>query len=164
MEIDRGAGPLSKPPPMPRQVRVTALLDDQPFQDAWLALNLNMSLKNDYGLLFGPTDAAGELVISDDDLQEQIQRQLDLFPMDYASPKSAWTGSMRIRVLNRSDVANLQMAYDTWKDLDLYPEDLPSHLSRLDALLSANEGCRLSARADVPGGEGVVIDTMDQTA
>lgn len=97
-----------------------------------------MGHKNDYGLLFGPSDASGELVIKALDLQQQVKGQLDLFPMDYVSPEPAWTGAMRIRVLNQTDVVYLQNAYETWKDAGLYPADLSLHLSRLKVQLEAN--------------------------
>lgn len=154
----------SQPPVFPSEMAVTALLDDQPMGKAWLVVELEMDHKNDYGLLFGPTDASGKLVIKDMDLRQQAKKQLDLFPMDYVSPEGAWTGAMKIRVLNRTDVVNLQNAYETWKDAGLYPADFPLHLSRLQAQLEANRDRRLSARVHIPESEAVQIQVVDQLA
>lgn len=97
-------------------------------------------------------------------MTHQVEQQLALSIMDYVSPQGAWTGSIKISVLNRTDVANLQMAYDIWKDAGIYPPDFPSQVSRFETVLDKSENRTLSARVEVTNGEGVDVEVVEQLA
>ena len=92
-------------------VDVTAAAD--PLPGAWILLTLGMATKNDFGLLFGPADRQGRLVIRWPEVESQVQQTRNMFPMDYGSLAS-WNGTIRVVAMNREAVARSAAAVDTW--------------------------------------------------
>ena len=59
--------------------------------------------------------------------------------------------------MNRSDIANVLLAYDAFGATGFYPVGLPAMLTKLDELLSAHEGESLDVEVTHTGGEGVRV-------
>jgi hypothetical protein len=123
-----------------------------------------MKTKNPFRLLFGPASPEGAFVATRDDIVGEIKKVRDLFLMDYDDPSIAWTGRLEVRVLSRSDIANLLLAYGTYGSAGGYPPDLPRQLMDLDAKLDSHEGDDVSAHVSVEGGAGIQVVSVSQKA
>jgi len=144
-------------PLLPLQLLLLASVNGTPLPGAWFALTLPMTAKNPYRLLFGPASSLGRLTIDREDVQREIKKVRDLFLMDYVDPGIAWTGVLEVHVLNRSDIANVLLAYDTYRVTGVYPADLPEKLTELDAALADHEAGELTVDVKMRGGEGAKV-------
>lgn len=151
-------------PSIPLRLTLVALLAGSPLPKAWFSVTLSMKTKNPYRLLLGPASPEGVLVATRDDVLREIKKVRDLFLMDYDDPTIAWTGRLEVRVLSRSDIANLLLAYDTYGSTGVYPPDLPQQLMDLDGKLDSHEDDDVSAQISVEGGEGIQVVSVSQKA
>lgn len=151
-------------PTIPIQLVLLASLAGAPLPGAWFAVTLPMRTKNPYRLLFGPASLSGAITITRDDILREVKKVRDLFLMDYDDPSIGWTGRMEVRALNRSDIANVLLAYDTYASVGVYPRDLVPQLTELDTALDGHEGDDIAVQVTIEGGEGVRVSAVSQRA
>jgi hypothetical protein len=149
-------------PTLPTELKLVVLISGKPVPKAWIAVTLPMKSKNPYRLLFGPGSDDGVLAVLRADIEREVSMVRDLFLMDYSDPASGWTGELMVHPLNRSDIANVLLAYDAFGSTGFYPVGLPGMLTELDDLLSADEGERLDVEVTYTGGEGVRVFTVSR--
>jgi hypothetical protein len=144
-------------PTLPTELNLVVLISGRPVPRAWIAVTLPMKSKNPYRLLFGPATADGVLAVRRADIEREVSKVRDLFLMDYSDPAIGWTGELTVHPLNRSDIANVLLAYDAFGATGFYPVGLPVMLTELDDLLSAHEGESLDVDVTYTGGEGARV-------
>jgi hypothetical protein len=97
--------------------------------------------KNQYALVFGPTDEHGLVRIAGRELTERTRAVQDFFPMDYVSFPQEWSGGIGAEPV--TDIERLRSAMRTWGDDDLYPPNLRGGLDEYDRKLRALDKSRL---------------------
>jgi hypothetical protein len=105
----------------PSQVVIRCTLDDEPFAGAYVTLSLPMWSKNQYALLFGPSDERGVISVTRDELMRSVHDDEAAFPMDYASFPDEWSGGIGAAVLDAAGVQRLRDAITLWGDGHLPP-------------------------------------------
>lgn len=151
-------------PTLPVQLLLLASVKGTPLPGAWFAITLQMTTKNPYRLLFGPASQDGALAIGREDILREVKKVRDLFLMDYIDPSLGWTGGLEVHALSRSDIANVLVAYDTYRASGVYPPDLSERLTQLDVALADHEAEELTVTVTMKGGEGVKIVAVARPA
>ena len=100
----------------PSRVVIRCTADDEPFVGAYVIVSLPMWSKNQYALLFGPSDERGLISISADDLTRQARHEEAAFPMDYVSFPAKWAGGIGAEILDADGVQRLREAISVWGD------------------------------------------------
>jgi hypothetical protein len=121
-------------------------VDDEPLAGVFAIVALPMWSKNQYALLFGPSDERGVISVSGDDLTRGATAIQDLFPMDYASFPAEWSGGIGAEIVDADGVQRLRVAMDIWGD-DHLPNGLRDDLDEYEARMKTLARRRL--RADV---------------
>jgi hypothetical protein len=148
---------MTEPPMLPEELHLNAYGGGMPLSGAWFVLTLQMSTKNSYRLLFGPASPEGMLTISREDIRRQVTKVRDLFLMDYVDPDIGWTGVLEVAALNRSAIANVLLAHDTYRAAGVYPNDISETLTELEVVLSNLETKKLTVTATLRGGAAVKV-------
>ena len=121
---------------------------------AYVAIRLPMWKKNQYVLVFGPSEADGNVRISHDELVARAREEQDAFPMDYASFPSEWTGGLGAQVLDREGVQRLREAIELWGER-FYPPEFARTLDDYEQRLRELEGRRPQAEVARSDGLGL---------
>jgi hypothetical protein len=100
--------------------------------------------KNQYSLVFGPSDSDGSIRASGDELAERARAVVDAFPMDYTTFPDDWTGGLGVEVLDAAGVQRLREAISVWGE-QLYPPNFALTLDSYEQRLRTLEGRRLEA-------------------
>ena len=148
---------------LPAEVLLLALVNGVPLDGAWFTLTLPMRRKNPYRLMFGPGSPEGTLIVTRDEILREVKKVRDLFLMDYEDPALGWTGVIEVRVMNRSDIANVLLAYNTYRAADVYPSDMPTSLTQFEATLTEHDDEELTAEVQMQGGEDTRIRVLPQS-
>jgi hypothetical protein len=131
-------------PELPAQVLIRCTADDEPLAGAFATLRVPMWSKNQYMLVFGPTDSEGLIRVSGSELAARARAELDAFPMDYTTFPGDWTGGLGVEVLDATGVHRLREAIGLWGE-QFYPPDFADTLDGYEQRLRALEGRRLQA-------------------
>jgi len=100
--------------------------------------------KNQYILVFGPSDDDGMIRVSGEELTRRARAEQAMFPMDYVSFPEEWSGGVGADVLTLEGVERLRDAMRTWGP-DLYPAQLGRDLDDYEARIREVHGADLSA-------------------
>jgi hypothetical protein len=119
---------------------IRCTVDGAPFAGAYVTVSLPMWTKNQYALLFGPSDERGVISITGDELMSGVRAEQDMFPMDYVSFPAEWSGGIGAEILEAAGVQRLREAIGVWgddhvphrlaADLDAYEERVQLHAAR----------------------------------
>jgi hypothetical protein len=100
--------------------------------------------KNQYSLIFGPSDTDGSIQASGAELARRARAVVDAFPMDYTLFPADWTGDLGVEVLDAAGVQRLREAIGVWGE-QFYPPNFAHTLDGYEQLLQRLEGRRLEA-------------------
>ena len=131
-------------PELPAEVRIRCTADDEPLAGAFATVRVPMWNKNQYMLVFGPSDADGLVRVSGSELAARARVEQDAFPMDYATFPGDWTGDLGVEVLDAAGVHRLLEAIGVWGE-QFYPPDFAHALDGYQQRLRTLEGRRLEA-------------------
>ena len=123
-------------------IRCTA--DGEILPGAFVTVRVPMWSKNQYMLVFGPSDAEGFIRVSGDELAAQAQAVQAAFPMDYMTFPGDWTGGLGVEVLDAAGVQGLREAIGLWGE-HFYPPNFADTLDGYEQRLRALDGRRLEA-------------------
>jgi hypothetical protein len=136
-------------PEVPDEVRIRCTADDEPFAESFATLRIPMWSKNQYVLLFGPSDADALILVSGDELAARARAEQDAFPMDYTTFPGDWTGSLGVEVLDLAGMQRLREAIGIWGER-FYPPGFAHTLDGYEQRLRRLEGRRLQAKIGSP--------------
>jgi hypothetical protein len=100
--------------------------------------------KNQYMLVFGPSDGDGLIRVSGSELSARARVEQDAFPMDYATFPGEWTGDLAPEMLDEAGVHRLREAIGVWGE-QFYPQEFAQTLNGYQQRLRMLEGRRLQA-------------------
>lgn len=116
---------MTSTPRLPEQVTVHV----SPMPPAGTAVDIcfGMAKRNDFHYVIFVGDT-GTAAISMNDLLKWFDGERSAFTMDYADPRSGFSGKIEARVLGPSDVDSALKAFETYRKYLPYPEDYEHHL------------------------------------
>lgn len=121
---------------LPELITVTCLQDGCPTEGRWISVTLPVRVKNEYGFIFGPSDAKGRITIDREALLAEAKETERTGLMDYAGLEGNWTGSLQIAALDVDGVDRALEAHAVWSAAGIrFPPDYVSSLTRLRRVL-----------------------------
>jgi hypothetical protein len=99
---------------LPEKLLLTVSADGQPFAGMLVKLEFPMSAKNPHHMVFGPSDSAGQITITGEQMSTEAKNTQDLFLMDYDQLESGWTGRLKVRPMNLPMIKRALAAYRTF--------------------------------------------------
>lgn len=144
---------------LPERIKVTATTDSAPLADVLISISIVTTFKNDFILLFGPTDDHGELVITRADLIEGAGREQEMSPMDYGDPETHFAGDLVISIFGGEKVKRAIEVYPLFKDAVQFPRDYLNQLQHAQEILEGLAGREISLDVSVEEGADVLVRT-----
>jgi hypothetical protein len=133
--------------PLPNSVTIAVEARGEPLPGAWVLLRLGTTRKNPHGMLVGPMNSDGEIVLWRETIEENVEHELEMTPMDYVGLEG-WDGVITVEAMNRDRVRRAIAAVDVWRDLgSLRTEENLQSLTRYLDSLEMVAGVDLSVRA-----------------
>jgi hypothetical protein len=149
---------------LPRIVKIAIEASGVPLAGAWVHVALGTTRKNPHGMLAGPTNENGEVVVTDRTIEENVNQAVETSPMDYLG-LHAWDGSIRVEAMNRDRVAKVIDAVEIWENLgSLQTEDNLRLLRRYAQHLESIAGAELAVRAYCEPTAAADIETVGTQA
>jgi hypothetical protein len=151
-------------PALPDSVMIAVEAGGRPLAGAWVVLRLGTTRKNPHGMLVGPMNGDGEVVLLRDTIEENVDHELEMTPMDYVGLKG-WDGSITVEAMNRDRVRRAISAIDTWKDLgSLKTEENLKSLRQYRESLETIAGMDLSVRASCEPRDAARVEAIGAQA
>ncbi|HTU85626.1 MAG TPA: hypothetical protein VMF57_08630 [Solirubrobacteraceae bacterium] len=149
---------------LPSRLEILVALGGEPLPGGWVLASLPMFTKNSYRLFFGPTTAAGLVVVTGEDLSGGAQEINKLFPMDYVGLGAAsWSGEVLLRPVTLTAIEHLRVGFATWGHTGMYPGDFAEQMDVLQERLTAvapNSLIELSLLSDPGGNADIKISSL----
>src|SRR5256885_16029880 len=99
-------------PRIPDRLTAVVLADGKAEQGILVMLSLEMSKKNSFNFIFGPSDRHGKIQVSKKDLEKEVERSLNVFPTDYED-LSCFQGMVIVQAMSLDQIQSAIAAYDT---------------------------------------------------
>jgi len=134
---------------LPDDFSVQCLADIQPHEGILLHTTVVMLRKNNFGVIFGPSDSCGKVSIQKQTILDKMYGDRKLFPMDYDG-LPYFSGDLILEPMGRQEIESAIKAYDIFKSVNQYPSD---YLDRLEAAWKTIYQAsfrRLEVKIDVP--------------
>lgn len=137
---------------IPEQVFVALAVEGRALEGVPAMLTFVMGRKNNHDMVFGPSDARGEIHISAVDIRNEARKNLEFFLMDYADIDTLWTGVLRVKPMNREALGQALAAFRTFRRYK-YAPDYEGMLRRAEELLRRSPGAKLTVdvKTEPPG-------------
>ena len=134
---------------LPNRIECVVAQNGTPVMGLMLWAEFKTIRKNPYSFVFGPTNYEGYACLDRATIIQKADSQLNLALMDFDPLDKAFTGVVRVAVMQEGDVKNALCAYDFFKSVanfsDRYEDDLKSALVALRHM----DTHKLSVRAKV---------------
>jgi hypothetical protein len=137
---------------LPERLEVQVLADEKRAAGMFVCVTIRTTRKSDFGLGFGPTNEAGELVILRSDLLREAEKERALFIMDYGHPEDDFAGEIVVKPLNRNALQQAITAYDTYQQVTPYPRCYGEQIQEARASLEKWKPRTLRAEVKVEDG------------
>src|SRR5438128_2455374 len=135
----------SETPKIPEQLSVVSLADGKPSQGLLIMLSLEMSKKNSFNIVFGPSDKDGKIQISKKEIEREVERNIGAFPMDYED-LSRFQGTMTVCAMTLDQVNSAIAAYNTYREATGYSSEYRDKLEAARSTLSRLTPKRLDVK------------------
>jgi hypothetical protein len=109
-----------------------------------------MWAKNQYALLFGPSDERGVISITGDELVSAARAEAGMFPMDFVAFPAEWSGGIGAKILDAAGVQRLREGIRVWGD-DHVPHRLAADLDAYEKRVQPLAGRKLKAEVAYSG-------------
>jgi hypothetical protein len=117
-----------------------------------------MRHKNDFGVIAGPTDASGAVLVTRTEIERWADLDRNAFPMDYTG-LGDFTGEVLVRPLNRQAIEAALHAHELFHAGVSYPAEHELRLKRARERLEEAGSVTISAEVEHDG-KGVTTHTM----
>lgn len=92
-----------------------------------VSLSLRMRRKNDFRMIFGPSDPSGQITVNSNEIESEVESAYTLFPMDYGDI-SEFKGEVVLAVLDCPQLESAIRAFDLFHKVSSYPPDFRDKL------------------------------------
>ncbi len=150
---------LEAPVRIPARMKVAIAAGDRKMPGMFAMLTFVMARKNSFDFLFGPSNEAGEIEITRDQVLAEARKSMELFVMDYANIESYWTGRLRVTPMNRDAVQRALSAYRLFSKYE-YPPAYEAKLRAADAALAEVPEVELTAVVKCETSEPIEVEAV----
>ena len=144
---------------LPERIKVTATIDSRPLDGVLILVLIVTTFKNNFSLLFGPTNEHGELVITGADMIKEALRAQEMYIMDYRDPEVHFGGDLVISIFGRSQLKSAIENYAVFKDIMEYPPEYLNQLQRAHEILENLAGKKIFLNVAIEDGGNVLART-----
>ena len=125
---------------LPERIEVMVTVDGKPLEGVLIQVSIVTTFKNNFNLLFGPTDDQGRVVITRAEMIKEARRDQELFITDYGDPETHFAGELVISIFGREKLKSAIDVYPGFKDTVEFPADYLNQLKRAQAILEQLAG------------------------
>jgi hypothetical protein len=115
-------------PKIPDQLTAIVSANGKPLQGLLVMVSLEMSRKNRFNIVFGPSNEKGTIEISKLQIENEVAKTRKMFPVDYED-LSSFKGTITVGVMSSGQVNSALNAYDQYRCSASYP---PSYREKLE--------------------------------
>ena len=145
---------------LPDRIVIEVTADGRPVPGALVDVTLSMISKNPHTMVLGPADSRGQIVVSRVDLLDRATENCRNFVMDYSDLASRFAGSVDVRPVTPSRLAQMRKIHETFGSSFKYPGDWPAVLEGQERWFSEHPTNSLAARVEVSP-PGVRVSTPE---
>src|SRR4051812_30856918 len=106
---------------LPDRIDVVISLNGKPVANHLVEVVIKVNRKNNFATFAGPSNSSGQVSIQRDEMLRRFESDINLFPMDYAHPESAFTGQIEISPVGAAQLAAAISAFQTFRGATPYP-------------------------------------------
>lgn len=99
---------------LPRKITVFVHKGDEPVEGVLTALTFRTNFKNDYDLVFGPTNPHGQILVTEQEIVDAAEAELNFALMDYGHLRACFSGVIEVSLMDSKDLDQALNAYDTF--------------------------------------------------
>ena len=137
---------------LPDAIRVRVFSHSTPLPSLLVLTRILMHEQNDFWGIFGPTNAAGELVITRAELLQSARRTRAYYHDQFADPETLLAGLIEVRILDEAGVARALEAADALPDYP-YPPGYTAMLEEARAAVIALGRVLMEVEVSAEGGD-----------
>lgn len=142
---------------LPERIKVTATIGRGPLEGVLFQVSIVTTFKNDFHLLFGPTNDRGEFLITRADMIKEALRQQEMSIMDYGDPEIHFAGELVVSTFGRKKLKGAIEAYPIFKDTMEFPPEYLNQLQRALGILETLAGKEISLNVALENGGNVLV-------
>jgi hypothetical protein len=107
-------------PKIPDQLTAIVSANRKALRGLFVMVSLEMSRKNRFNIVFGPSNEKGMIEISKLEIENEVVKTREMFPMDYED-LSSFKGTITVSVMGSGQVESALNAYDQYHRSASYP-------------------------------------------
>lgn len=100
---------------LPSMFRAIATIQNEPVDGLFVKLVLKTDYKNDYSFTVGPTDSAGKIEVTRQEITAWGKETIKWALMDYGPIENVYTGECSVEILKREDLERVLKAYERYQ-------------------------------------------------
>jgi hypothetical protein len=137
---------------LPAKIRLVIRVNELPMAGLLARLEFPMMRRSHFEFIFGPSDAAGKILISAAELRDEARKSMELCPMDFMEIDSGWTGQLVVTPVNLPSAGNALEAVRLFKDFPFRKGYEAALLASRELLNQTPEGLMTaSVEGELPG-------------
>ncbi len=120
---------------LPNKLHITCSANGRPLSDELVLITIKSARKNNFDLVFGPTDTNGSLLVTREELIKQAMDEKSIAQMDYGDPEYDFAGEIVVAPMTLEDIDRALKAYKFFREFMAYPIAWEKHLKRSKEIL-----------------------------
>jgi hypothetical protein len=145
---------------LPEKLTATCKADGEPVSGLLVDLTVKMRRKNDFHMVFGPSDGEGTITIHNLEILGQVETDQRLFEQDYAD-LHYFSGELLLEPMDQRSLESAYHAYEIYRAAVPFPSDYPDKLREAWETLNKRHPERLDVEVAVeppPPTEPIPVD------
>jgi hypothetical protein len=130
---------------VPEHFTAIVLADGKPLQGLLIMLSLEITRKNRFNIILGPSNREGKVEVSRKDLEREVARTQKMFPMDY-DDLSSFKEEIHVSAMSLDHVESSLAAYELYHDCGEYPSGYREKLANACTTLKGLQAKRLDVK------------------
>ncbi len=147
---------------LPQYINLHILGDSVPLGGMFVCVTVKVSYKNNFDLMFGPSDPSGLITICKNDIIREAENDRKLFIMDYGDPVNNFLGEIEIMPLNKKALNDAIAAYEIYEKYSTYPKGHLANMIKAVQIINDKNIKMLSVKVAHDGKDVAVIDRTVQ--
>jgi hypothetical protein len=144
----------------PEKIRIATKINGREAPGMFAMLKFVMAKKNSYNLVFGPSDAKGQIEVTRDQILSEARKTKELFLMDYADIESFWTCKLLVTLMSREAIQRALSASRLFRRYE-YAPNYEEQLRAADNVLAQTPEAELSVSVLCQPSENIDIESVD---
>jgi len=125
------------------RITVETLLNQRPTPGLLVKIRLRMRRKNDFSMLFGPSDPSGRIIVSWSEIQSECDAEQSVAIMDYGSLQEDFTRDIELMPVSLAGVEAALAAFEMFKSAGTFRGGYEAALRTARATLAAAQNATL---------------------